>query len=220
MSKPTLISHALCPYVQRAVIALTEKGVEFDKKLIDLSNKPDWFLEISPTGKVPIFQNEKGVVFESSVIVEYIEDITEHPLHPTDPFLRAQHRSWMEFGSAILNSIGGLYNAPDKTTFGAKETTLRKQLETLETAVFDGPYFSGKDFSLVDAVFGPVFRYFDTFEQTANLHTLAGLPRITTWRAALADRPSIKNAVAPDYHDALTAFLLKKDSHLAKMMMA
>tara|TARA_R110002096_G_scaffold333737_2_gene527663 strand:+ start:1111 stop:1731 length:621 start_codon:yes stop_codon:yes gene_type:complete len=205
--------------VQRAVIALTEKGIDFEKKMIDLSNKPDWFLEVSPTGKVPIFQNEQGVVFESSVIVEYIEDTTEHPLHPGDPFLRAQHRSWMEFGSAILNSIGGLYNAPDKTTFEAKEVVLRKQLETLETAVSEGPYFAGESFSLVDAVFGPVFRYFDTFEQTANLTTLRGLPRIAKWRAALSNRPSIKNAVAPDYHDVLQAFLLKKDSHLAKLMM-
>lgn len=220
MQKPTLISHALCPYVQRAVIALTEKNVDFEKKLIDLSNKPDWFLEISPTGKVPIFQSEQGVVFESSVIVEYIEDITEHPLHPSDPFIRAQHRSWMEFGSAILNSISGLYSAPDKATFNTKETTLRKQLETLENTVSEGPYFSGNDFSLVDAVFGPVFRYFDTFEQTANLTTLNGLPRLAKWRAALSNRPSVKNAVAPDYHDALKAFLLKKDSHLAKLMKA
>ena len=52
--KLTLISHKLCPYVQRAVIALTEKGVPFERIDIDLANKPDWFLKISPLGKVPV----------------------------------------------------------------------------------------------------------------------------------------------------------------------
>src|SRR6266705_4724385 len=73
-----LISHKLCPYVQRAVIALTEKGVAFERVDIDLANKPDWFLKISPLGKVPVLsvRSDEGEValFESNVICEYIED--------------------------------------------------------------------------------------------------------------------------------------------------
>jgi glutathione S-transferase len=49
-----LVSHHLCPYVQRAAIVLTEKGVSFKRTLIDLDNKPDWFKAISPLGKVPL----------------------------------------------------------------------------------------------------------------------------------------------------------------------
>ena len=49
MSAPlVLVSHALCPYVQRAAIVLREKGVPFERRDIDLANKPDWFLRISP----------------------------------------------------------------------------------------------------------------------------------------------------------------------------
>ena len=50
----TLVSHHLCPYVQRASIALDEKGVRFERTYIDLKSKPDWFLKISPLGKVPL----------------------------------------------------------------------------------------------------------------------------------------------------------------------
>ena len=64
-----LISHKLCPYVQRAVIALTEKGVPFERIDIDLANKPDWFLKISPLGKVPVLLVEtadgEAALFES-----------------------------------------------------------------------------------------------------------------------------------------------------------
>jgi len=51
MSKLTLISHLLCPYVQRAVISLTEKSASFERVYVDLANKPDWFQAISPLGK-------------------------------------------------------------------------------------------------------------------------------------------------------------------------
>ncbi len=63
--KLKLISHKLCPYVQRAVISLKEKGVPFERIDIDLDNKPDWFLKISPLGKVPVLQVGDKVVFES-----------------------------------------------------------------------------------------------------------------------------------------------------------
>src|SRR4029079_10049337 len=92
-----LISHRLCPYVQRAVIALTEKGVPFERIDIDLANKPDWFLKISHLGKVRVLVVERDgrevTLFESNVICEYIEDtIPETRLHPQDALDRAQHR--------------------------------------------------------------------------------------------------------------------------------
>src|SRR4030088_795729 len=98
-----LISHKLCPYVQRAVIALTEKGVAFERIDIDLSNKPDWFLAISPLGRTPVLQVGEAPFFNPAVILEYLEEPDPKPLHPADPLIRAEHRAWIEFGSAILN---------------------------------------------------------------------------------------------------------------------
>ncbi len=69
-----LISHKLCPYVQRAVIALTEKGVPFERIDIDLANKPEWFLKISPLGKTPVLVVGDHAIFESAVILEYLEE--------------------------------------------------------------------------------------------------------------------------------------------------
>ena len=87
MTKYTLISFKLCPYVQRVAIALAEKGISFDLQYVDLDNKPDWFTRISPLGKVPLLKVEdeerETVLFESSVILEYLEDShAEVPLHP------------------------------------------------------------------------------------------------------------------------------------------
>src|ERR1044072_8051170 len=98
-----LISHKLCPYVQRAVIALTEKGVPFERIDIDLANKPEWFLAISPLGQTPVLQVGDTAIFESAVILEYLEETQPKPLHPADPLRRAEHRSLIEFGSVILS---------------------------------------------------------------------------------------------------------------------
>src|SRR5258708_36130599 len=119
-----LISHKLCPYVQRAVIALTEKGTAFERIDIDRAHKPDWFLAISPLGKTPVLQVDDVAIFESAVILEYLEETQPSPLHPADPLRRAEHRAWIEFGSAVLNAIAGLYAAPAEAAFKAEPSQL------------------------------------------------------------------------------------------------
>src|SRR4051812_24461902 len=154
----TLISHKLCPYVQRAVIALKEKGVPFERIDIDLANKPDWFLKISPLGKVPVLIVRDGTsevaLFESNVICEYIEDTQAGAkLHPEDPLQRAQHRAWMEFGSTILSELWGLETTGDAAVFEAKRVAVSAKFARVEEALGAGPFFAGEKFSLVDAVF-------------------------------------------------------------------
>jgi len=210
-----LISHKLCPYVQRAVIALTEKGVAFERIDIDLANKPDWFLAISPLGKTPVLQVADTAIFESAVILEYLEETQLSPLHPADPLRRAEHRGWIEFGSAVLSDIAGFYAAADEATFKAKTVQLEQRFARLETRLAASPWFDGDSFSLVDAVFGPVLRYFDVFDDIADFGILAGKPKLARWRKALAARPSVRAAVSADYPSMLSDFLDRRNSWLS-----
>jgi glutathione S-transferase len=214
MAKLTLISHHLCPYVQRVAIALAERGVAFEQVYIDLAAKPDWFLALSPLGKVPLLQVDGVVLFESSVICEYLEDTLPQPLHPADPLARARHRGWMELGSSVLADIWSLEIAQDAAGAGRAIAGLRGKLERVEAELGDGPYFAGAQLSLVDAVFAPAFRYFELFDQLADLGVFDGLPGVRAWRAALAQRPSVRGAVPADYHDRLLAFLHGKGAYL------
>lgn len=217
--KLTLVSHLLCPYVQRAAIVLAEKGIAFERINIDLANKPDWFLKISPLGKTPVLLVDGQPIFESAVICEYLEETTPGALHPRDPIARAQHRGWMEFGSSVLSTIAGFYTAPDDQQLAAKAVDITakfRQLETALTATADGPYFAGDRFSMVDAVFGPVFRYFDVFDAIDNFGFFTHTPKVHAWRAALAARPSVRDAVRADYPDLLHSFLLARQSALSR----
>ncbi len=212
-----LISHKLCPYVQRAVIALTEKGVEFERTDIDLADKPDWFLKLSPLGKTPVLLVGDTAIFESAVILEYLEETQPRPLHPANAPTRAEHRGWIEFGSAVLNDIAGFYAAADEATFSVKTVQLEQRFARLESRVAASPWFDGESFSLVDAVFGPVFRYFDVFDEIADFGILAGKPKLARWRKALAARPSVRTAVSADYPALLRDFLDRRNSWLSRL---
>jgi glutathione S-transferase len=212
-----LISHKLCPYVQRAVIALTEKGVAFERIDIDLAHKPEWFLAISPLGKTPVLLVGEVPIFESAVILEYLEETQPKPLHPADPLARAEHRGWIEFGSAVLSDIAGFYAAKDEATLKAKSAQLEQKLARLEARIKAAPWFDGKNFSLVDAVFGPVFRYFEVFDEIADFGILSDKPKLARWRKALAARRSVKTAVSADYPALLRDFIERRNSWLSQL---
>lgn len=217
MHSLTLVSHHLCPYVQRAAISLTEKAVPFERIYVDLADKPAWFLDLSPLGKTPVLKVDDRAIFESAVILEYLEETGPHPLHPADPLRRAEHRAWIEFGSAALNDIAGLYSAKDEAAFKTKAEALAAKFTRLEGNLGPAPWFDG-DFSLVDTVFGPVFRYFDVFDRIGDFGILAGKPKVAAWRKALAARPSIAHAVGADYEARLERFLSARHSHLSTLM--
>ena len=217
MSIPSLhlISHDLCPYVQRAVITLLEKEIPYDRTYINLSNKPDWFAQISPLGKVPLLQVGDEVLFESAVICEYLDEITPGSLHPIDPLEKAKHRAWIEFGSSLLNEIAGFYSAKDEVAFNHKRQSLVDKFGWIERYLTQTPYFAGSQFSLVDAVYAPIFRYFDVFDTIADFSIFSETPQVTSWRLVLQSRPSVQSAVASNYNDLLLDFLKQKSSYLA-----
>jgi len=212
----TLVSHALCPYVQRAAIVLAEKQVPFTRRDVDLAHKPDWFKAVSPLGKTPVLLVGDTPIFESAVICEYLDDTLAPRLHPHDPLQRARHRAWMEFGSAVLNGIAAFYSAPDDTSLQRRRDDLVQRFATLHGALGDGPHFNGERFCIVDAVFGPVFRYFDTFERIGSFGFFDATPKVRTWRRALAAHNSVRHAVGSDYDARLLAFIVARGSELSR----
>lgn len=217
----TLISHPLCPYVQRAAIVLLEKGVPFERINIDLAAKPDWFLALSPTGKVPLLKVRKtdgtdAVLFESMAICEYIEEThTGAPMYPDEALSRARQRSWIEFATPTYADAWQHLNATDRPIADAKAAAFRDRLQRLEAALGEGPFFAGADFQMVDAVFAPLFRYFDIIDPAASEPIFENLPCVNAWREALAGRRSVVAAVVDDYDELFRRHLLQHQALLA-----
>ena len=222
MSTPsfTLISHPLCPYVQRAAIVLAEKEIHFEREDIDLANKPDWFLKLSPFGKTPVLLVDGEAIFESAVICEYLDETATPRLHPQEALQRARHRGWMEFGSSVLNNVGAFYNALHDEALVARGAELRAQFRQVEAALGQGPWFAGGAFSMVDAAFGPVFRYFNVFDSIGDFGVMYDLPKVRGGRGQLAQRDSVRNAVRADYPELLRTFLQQRGSALSQRMVS
>ncbi len=217
-----LISHKLCPYVQRSVIALKEKGIRYERVDIDLENKPEWFLKLSPLRKVPllVISNAEGaesasdpiVLFESAVISEYLDTVTDGELLFTEPLKRAQQRAWIEFASGLISNIVQFYNAATTQEYYSALEQLGQKWQRLEEKLPPGAYFEGERFSLVDASFAPALRYLDVFEALTQKPFLNAYPKVQNWRAALSRRNSVRDAVTADYPELLTHFLSRRES--------
>lgn len=80
-----------------------------------------------------------------------------------------------------------------------------------------GPWFASARFSLVDAVFGPVFRYFDVFDAIRDYGIFADVPKVRQWRRVLTERPSVRDAVSADYPERLRRFLKTHDAYLHRL---
>jgi glutathione S-transferase len=218
-AKLTLVSYKLCPYVQRAAIVLHEKRVPFERRWIDLANKPAWFKALSPLGKTPVLVVGDEAIFESAVICEYLDEVHAPRLHPADPLLRARHRAWMEFGSSMLNTIGAFYSAPDARALETRRDELRARFAQLESVLdAHGPYFAGQGFGMVDAVFAPVFRYFEVFGALGIGGFFDAMPKVQAWRDALARRESVRAAVGEDYAQLLTQFLRGRGTEISRQI--
>lgn len=214
--KLTLISHPLCPYVQRVAIVLLEKGITFERKDVDRANPPNWFLQISPLGKTPVLLVNDEPIFESAVICEFIDEAYSPRLHPAMPLERAKHRAYIEFGSSILDVIAAFYSAGTNKLLEKHTHGIKQKFAQLEKILDEGPFFMGQEFCVVDAVFGPVFRYFEVFDGIDDFGFFADFPKIRSWRAHLQSRPSVQLAVRPDYPDLLRTFLIERNSALSR----
>ena len=99
---------------------------------------------------------------------------------------------------------------------GAKASQLEARFARLEGRV-GAPWFDGERFALVDAVFGPVFRYFDVFDAIGDFGILRDKPKLARWRENLAARPSVRSAVSADYPALLRDFFDRRGSYLSQL---
>ena len=207
--KPELISFDLCPFVQRSVITLLEKNVEFDLTYIDLANKPDWFLEISPLGKVPVLREKGEVLFESAVINEYLDETNPPSLHPADPLKKAKNRAWIEVGGNQLMNSFHMMMAETAQDYATHRQALMAGFKPVEGQI-EGTFFNGDSFCLIDAAWAPVFTRLLIVEQALGEDYLSGYPKIRAWAEALVARDSVIHSVIDGFRDKFLTYLQKK----------
>ena len=209
--------------MQRAVIVLRAKNVQFKVTYIDLRDKPDWFLEISPHGKVPVLVVDEQPLFESSAIAEYLDETVIPQLHPTDPMKRARNRAWTDVVPDFSRALGGVSYARDQEAMQAGFKLARQRLDRLEEAIKlergnDGPYFNGDQLCLVDAAYAPFLQRFTIVERVIQSGLLNDYPLIQAWTNALLANAHVIGSVVAEFEEIFTENLKRRQSYAGTLL--
>ena len=214
-----LISFKICPFVQRAVITLLHKKVNYTLTYINLASPPEWFSQLSPFGKVPVLRvDEQHVIFESAIIDEYLDEAYPGKLLPDDALTRAIDRSWIEFATNLTLEFSGFIHSQDEESWQAKLQSVKKQFAWLENKLGNGPYFNGEIFSLVDIAYAPLFMRVDLLNLGDVLCPVLEYPKVTRWAEKLLTIPELPDSVANDFEDVLKSHLKEKAAYAADQM--
>ncbi|MES9994250.1 MAG: glutathione S-transferase family protein [Candidatus Thiodiazotropha sp.] len=209
-----LVSFLLCPYVQRSVILLLLKRIQYRLEYIDLDRPPPWFQQISPLGKVPLLLVDGEVLFESAVILDYLDESFSPRLHPQDTLKRAQHKAWIEFGSTLLILQHELAMATDPAGLAEKRRDLETKLSYLVPPLEAGLFGDPAHFSLVDAAYAPLFMRLDLLT-CFNTQARIDYPQVVAeWAERLASLPCVKDSVVADFPQRFRSYLEEKGSWL------
>ncbi|KAI3434039.1 GST N-terminal domain-containing protein [Psidium guajava] len=190
------------PFAMRVGIALREKGVEFDLREEDLSNKSPLLLKMNPVHKkVPVLVHNGKPVCESLVIVEYIDEtwVRRCPLLPSDPYERACARFWADYVETKT------YSAARKVwpSTGEAQEVAKKEfiecLKVLEGELGDKAYFGGERFGYVDVSLVPLYSWFYALEASANFSVAEECPKLVAWAKRCMQRESVAKSLPDQY---------------------
>jgi glutathione S-transferase len=209
-----LISFNLCPFVQRSVITLLKKDIDFKITYIDLANPPEWFLEISPLAKVPVVRYGDDVLFESAVINEFLDEITPDSIMPIAALDKAKDRAWIEFSSQLIVDQYLMSVADNSADFDKHRESLITKLQRLEDIIKDNGFFNGGSFSLVDAALAPVLTRLEIFARLFNKDLVSSLPKLSALSQRLLDLEFVQKSVVDNFEEIYIDYLKTNRSFL------
>ena len=214
-----VVSFKICPFVQRVTAALEAKNVPYSIEFINLKNKPEWFLEISPTGQVPVVVTDDGIsLFESDAIVEYIDD-KYGPLELSlTPEEKALDRAWSYQASKHYLVQCGTMRSSDLASLREKESKLSKAFERAEQNLSEGPYFKGEKISKIDIAWLPLLHRAEIISRNSGFDFLEKYPKVKLWQTALLTTGLAEKSVSKDFEQVFSEFYLASSTYLGHLM--
>lgn len=204
-----VVSFKICPFVQRVTALLEAKQVAYDIEFIRLSDKPDWFLEISPTGQVPVLITDDGeALFESDAIVEYIDEVFPPLATDVSPVQRAKDRAWSYQASKHYLVQCSTMQSSDKTVLAEREPKLAGAFAKAERELGNGPFFNGDAIGNVDIAWLPLLHRAQIVREHSGYDFLAAYPKARAWQATLARTGLYAKSVADDFDQEFADFYL------------
>ncbi|KAI3770032.1 hypothetical protein L6452_01152 [Arctium lappa] len=199
----------------RVRIALAEKGVQYDYKEENLTNKSQLLLEMNPVHKkIPVLIHYGKPICESNIIVQYIDEVWQNkypPLLPSDPYLKAQARFWADFVDKIYDAGRRILNTKGEEMEKAK-TEFIDGLKVLEGQLGEKPYLTGESFGYADIAMVPLYCRFYALEMIGKMNIEKEYPKLIAWVKRCMERESVSKSL-PDPHKVYE-FLLERQKKI------
>ena len=208
-----LVRAEVYPYAQRTRLALLEKGLEAETVEIDLRNKPGWFAEVSPYGKVPVLLHGKARIWESAIINEYLDESFPEPrLTPETAAGRAAMRIWIAHDDVkfVPATYKVLLARDDPERQKLYRDTILDAFAFMEREALasrtSGPWWLGEQLTLADLAIYPHMERLAVLEEYRGITLPPACGRLREWLAAMQERPSVRATRKDDaYHIAAYA---------------
>ena len=213
-----LISMKICPYVQQVRLLLEAKKAQYEVEHIDASNRSQWLMEASPDGgEVPLLITDAGEhIFQSDVIVEYIDEVIGKPLLKGSALEKAQDKAWARLASDNYLTQCSTQRSPDEATLKERLEDLTPILGSMERQLKEGPYFHGSQLSMVDLSWLPLLHRTALIEDHSGYDFLAEYPKLKQWREKLLATGLAKPSVPEEFEEIFTDFYLNDETYLGR----
>lgn len=206
MTDPIIYGAAYSTYVRSVRMAFAEKAVAYQLVEVDIMSgqaKAPEHLARQPFGKIPAFEHDGFVLYETSAILRYVDEAfpAPPPLQPADVRRRARMNQVMSvidsyaYGALVgtiviqrlvVPKMGG---QPDEEAIAAAVPTARTAMTAIGDLLGDQPFLAGEALSLADLLLVPVYDYALATPEGAEI--LAHVPSLQRWWGTICGRPSV-----------------------------
>lgn len=210
-----VISFTICPFVQRVTALLEALDVAYEIEYISLQNKPQWFLDISPNGQVPVLVTETGnALFESDAIVEYIDQVYGPLESQVMPEERALDRAWSYLAAKNYLAQCSAMRAENKAAFAERSQNLSSIFAKVESQLGGDGFFKGNALGHMDIAWLPLLHRADIIRRYTGFDFLADFPRVRQWQQGLLSTGIHTRSVSEDFEQRFTNFYLSQSTYL------
>ena len=212
-----VISFTICPFVQRITGMLEAKNIPYEVEYISLSDKPQWFLDISPNGQVPVLIAENGTaLFESDAIAEYLEEAYTPLQKGLSAEQKALNRAWSHLGSKNYLPQCGAQSSKDASTLIERTEKLATAFSKVEKVLGETHFFNSDSLSTVDLAWLPVLHRAHIIREKTGYDFLAGHPKVQAWQAVLMETGLAEKTVSEDFIEKFSNYYLSEKTFLGQ----
>lgn len=212
-----VISFTICPFVQRITAMLEAKSLPYEVQYISLGDKPQWFLDISPNGQVPVMVTENGTaLFESDAIAEYLEDAYPVLQEGISAEQKALNRAWSYLGTKNYLPQCGAQSSKDIQTLKERTEKLATAFAKVEKVLGEYRFFNSDTLSMVDLAWLPLLHRANIIREKSGYDFLAGYPKVQAWQAELLETGLAEKTVSADFLEKFSDFYLSEKTFLGR----